>query len=212
MPTDCGGGASEPGNAEERRTLIWVFALNAGLAAALLITGLIADSSGLLANALDNASDSAVYAISLYAIGRDAKWKQRAAVVSGVMLLLFAAGVLADVVRRTITGTDPIGPTMIIMAAIAGGVNLWCIKLLQSNHREDVNMRAAWTFSLNDFYSNAGILVAGALVLMLGSNWPDLVIGVVIALIALKGGIGILRDARNSRPDVEPSSIKENNS
>ena len=149
MPTDCGCGASDPRNAEERRTLIWVFALNAGLAAALLITGLI---------------------------------------------------------------TDPIGPTMIIMAAIAGGVNLWCIKLLQSNHREDVNMRAAWTFSLNDFYSNAGILVAGALVLMLGSNWPDLVIGVVIAMIALKGGIGILRDARSSGPDVEPYSIKENNS
>ena len=42
--------------------------------------------------------------------------------------------------------------------------------------------------------------------------WAGLVIGVVIALIALKGGIGILRDARSSGPDVEPPSIKENNS
>ena len=59
----------------------------------------------------------------------------------------------------------------------------------------DVNVRAANTFSLNDFISNGGILVAGALVWWLGSNWPDLVVGVAVASIAAWGGIGILRDA-----------------
>ncbi|RRB96345.1 cation transporter, partial [Escherichia coli] len=47
-----------------------------------------------------------------------------------------------------------------------------------------------------DFISNGGILIAGALVLWLGTNWPDLLVGLATALIAIKGGIEILRDAR----------------
>lgn len=32
--------------------------------------------------------------------------------------------------------------------------------------------------------------------LWLGTNWPDLLVGLATALIAIKGGIEILRDAR----------------
>ena len=53
---------------QQRRTLLTVLALNAGLALALGIGGLSADSSALLANAVDNASDAAVYLISFLAI------------------------------------------------------------------------------------------------------------------------------------------------
>lgn len=198
MITDHDDVTLDARNAEERRTLVKVLALNAGLSAALLVAGLTANSSGLMANALDNASDAAVYGIGLYAVGRDPKWKRRAATVSGALLLVFALGVLVDAARRFITGTDPLGPMMIVMALIAASVNALCIKLLRKNRGDDVNMRAAWTFSLNDFYSNFGIVIAGGLVLALDRNWPDLVVGVVIAFIALKGGIEILRDARQS--------------
>ena len=56
-------------------------------------------------------------------------------------------------------------------------------------------MRAAETFSFNDFASNGGILVAGGLVMVLNQAWPDLVVGLIVAAIAVKGGIDILRDA-----------------
>ena len=57
-------------------------------------------------------------------------------------------------------------------------------------------MKAAETFSFNDFASNGGILVAGALVLWLKQSWPDLVVGVIVAGIAAKGGLEILEGAR----------------
>jgi Co/Zn/Cd efflux system component len=72
--------------------------------------------------------------------------------------------------------------------------------LIRRQHSGDVNMKAAETFSFNDFASNGGILVAGALVLWLGQAWPDLVVGVLVAAIALKGGVDILRDAAKDRP------------
>lgn len=180
---------------QQRRTLLTVLGLNAGLAAALGIGGVSADSSALLANALDNASDAAVYLISFLAIGRAGTWKRGAARASGIMLLVFAVGVLVDAVRRVITGTEPIGPTMMALALVAAVVNLICLQFIRRQHSGDVNMKAAETFSFNDFASNGGILVAGGLVLWLDQAWPDLVVGVLVAAIAIKGGVEILRDA-----------------
>ncbi|MFC7516843.1 hypothetical protein ACFQUU_17695 [Herbaspirillum sp. GCM10030257] len=59
-----------PKDDAERRVLLQVLLLNAGLAAALLAGGLLADSSGLLANALDNTSDALTYAVSYFAVSR----------------------------------------------------------------------------------------------------------------------------------------------
>ena len=181
---------------DERRTLWIVLLLNAAIAAGFFVTGLLGDSSALIANGVDNLSDTAVYALSLVALTHGKTWKMRAATASGVMLLIFAGGILLDVGRRYLQGSEPIGPTMMVMSTVAGVVNYICLRLLQRLKDPDVNLRAATTFSFNDFISNGGIIVAGLLVMWLGSNWPDLVVGLATALIAIKGGIEILRDAR----------------
>lgn len=184
----------------QKRTLLIVLVLNAGLFVLLGIGGLAADSSALIANALDNASDALVYLVSFLAIGRAVIWKQRAARLSGVLLLVFAVGVLIDAGRRWWFGTEPIGPTMMVLAVIAAVVNLICLILIQRQRSEDVNMKAAETFSFNDFASNGGILVAGGLVMWLNQAWPDLVVGVLVAAIAVKGGVEILRSA--AHPEI----------
>jgi Co/Zn/Cd efflux system component len=62
-----------------------------------------------------------------------------------------------------------------------------------------VNLRAATTFSFNDFISNGGIIVAGIAVQVTGANWPDLVVGAAVACVALYGAIDILRDAHEDK-------------
>ncbi|RVT93106.1 cation transporter [Sphingomonas crocodyli] len=181
---------------DERQTLWIVLRLNAAIATAFFASGILGDSSALIANGVDNLSDTAVYGLSLVALTRGQIWKRRAAVASGVMLLIFAGGILIDVGRRYMQGSEPIGPTMMVMSAVAGVVNYFCLWLLQRLKDPDVNLRAATTFSFNDFISNGGILIAGAMVLWLGSNWPDLLVGFATAIIAIKGGVEILRDAR----------------
>ena len=195
--------ASDQEDRRQRRTLLTVLGLNAGLAAALGVGGVSADSSALLANAVDNASDAAVYLISFLAIGRPGSWKRGAARLSGIMLLIFAAGVLLDAGRRFLVGTEPIGPTMMGLAVVAAVVNLICLQLIRRQQSRDVNMKAAETFSFNAFASNGGILVAGGLVMWLDQAWPDLVVGVLVAAIAAKGGVEILRDAARAKSDKE---------
>ena len=60
-------------------------------------------------------------------------------------------------------------------------------------------MKAAETFSFNDFISNGGVVVAGVLVLWLGSSWPDLAAGALIAGVAFKGGIEILQSVHEDK-------------
>lgn len=182
-------------SADARRTLWIVFVLNVALAAGFAIGGIMGDSSALLANALDGASDSIVFAISLAAMSRGDTWKRGAARVSGITLLVFAIGVVADAVRRYLGGSEPLGGTILILGALGAVVNGICLWLLVRVHRKDVNLRAATTFSFNDFASNGGIFLAGGLVIWTGSNWPDLVVGALVAIVALFGGVEILRDA-----------------
>ena len=185
----------EPRDARQRRILWIVLVLNVAIAVGFFGTGAFGDSSALIANGLDNTSDAFVYALSLFALSRSDRWKRVAATVSGSLLILFAIGILFDAGRRFLEGSDPLGPIMIVMAIIAAVVNLACVILLRRIREPDVNVRAANTFSLNDFVANLGILVAGGLVAWLGSNWPDLVVGVAVAAVAAWGGVEILRDA-----------------
>ena len=182
----------------QRRTLLQVFLLNAGLSAALFITGGIADSAALIANGADNASDAAVYALSYFAATRGVRWKVRAARASGVALLIVAAGVFIEALRRFFGEPEPAGLLIIAMSIVAAGINILCLRLLLAHRRGDVNLRAAWTFSINDMLSNLGALAAGVLVMWLGRAWPDVVIGMAIAFVAAKGGWEILEDAHRT--------------
>ena len=194
----------------ERRTLLYVLLLNVLLTVTLAIGGYFADSSALVANAVDNASDAAVYGVSYIAVGRTERWRTSAAMLSGILLLLLAVGVVLEVISRFTSGAEPIGGAMIAMSIVAVVINAWCLRLLAAVRKDNVNLRAAWTFSVNDFLSNFGIIVAGALVWWLGPTWPDLVVGAAVAVMAGYGGIEILRDAKSSREETrEPANDSE---
>lgn len=196
-------------SADKRQTLWIVLWLNVAIAIGFFVVGYFADSNALLANGLDNSSDAVVYGLSLLALTRSRTWKRGAARFSGIMLLIFAGGVIADAIRRFLEGSDPSGIMMMAMAAVAAVVNLISLRLLQKMKSKDVNLRAATTFSFNDFISNGGIIIAGIVVMLTGANWPDLVVGVAVAGIALYGGIDILRDAHMDVHDEEDTEHRK---
>ena len=185
----------DPNSPEQRKTLWIVLILNLGLTIGFAVAGVIGDSSSLISNALDNASDSLVFVINLLAMSHGGTWKRGAARISAFTLLLLAAGVLGDGVRRFIYGSEPLGAAIIVMGLVGAVVNAICLWLLVRLKQKDVNLRAATTFSLNDFASNGGIFIAGGFVIWTGQNWPDLAMGAVVAAMAIYGGIEILRDA-----------------
>ena len=205
---DADGGESEldARDAIQRRTLVWVLAINLAQALVIGVVGVTADSTGLMGAALDNLADGMVYAVSLYAVGRSVVAKARAARLSGFFLIALAVGLLVEVLRRFAAGGEPVGMVMIVAAIANAAANLVCLRLLRAHRKEAVNLHASWIFTTNDMIANAGIAVSGAAIILFKSPLPDLLIGLVVAGIALKGGWEILEQARQARREGAPAA------
>jgi len=188
-------GGLDSSNATDRKILRAVLLINLGQSAAGIGLGMWAASTALMGAGLDNLADALVYAVSLYAVGRAAMVKVRAARLSGFLLIGLAVLLLVEVLRRFAGGEEPVGPAMMAMAAANAALNLVCLRLLRRHRGEDVNFKASAIFTSNDSLVNGAIVVSGALVMWLGSNVPDLILGVVVAGIAANGGREILREA-----------------
>lgn len=183
----------DPQPSGEARVLKQLLAINAGMFVAELTLGLIAQSTGLIADSLDMFADATVYGLSLYAVGRGVADERRAAKVSGWLQAGLALGVLVEVARRAVHGSEPVEALMIGVAAFALFANLTCIALLAKHRDGGVHLKASWIFSTNDVLINLGVIIAGILVLITGSAWPDLVTGTVVGLLVLWGAVRILR-------------------
>lgn len=200
--SDCGC-HHEAKNAHERRVLMIALALNAAMAVIGGVAGWIAQSTGLLADALDMLSDATAYAIGLVAIGRTARFKANAAWLSGSILLVLGIGVLIEVGRRVIHGAEPLSGWMIGTALLSLVVNVTVLRMLSPLKSGEVHLRATWLFTRADVVANIGVILAGILVLWLGSPYPDFIIGALIGLYVIKEAIEILGDARRAQREAQ---------
>lgn len=188
-------GNLDASNAADRKILSAVLLINLAQSAVGVGIGLWAASTALIGAGLDNLADASVYALSLYAVGRAVQVKIRAARLSGYTLIALGVMLFVEVVRRFFGGEAPVGPAMMAMAAANAILNLVCLRLLKRHRGEDVNFMASSIFTSNDSIVNGAIVLSGVLVMWLGSNVPDLVLGVIVAVIATNGGREILERA-----------------
>lgn len=182
-------------NLAERKTLRVLLGINAIMFAVEITTGFLAHSTALLADSLDMLADATVYGISLAAVGGSKAGKIRAALMSGLFQITLAGLVLMDVVRRLMVGSEPESVWMMGIGAIALLANVYCLFLISKHRQGDVHMRASWIFSRNDVIANLGVILAGVLVFQFNSRLPDLIIGLLITGLVLRGGIDIVREA-----------------
>lgn len=196
---DCGQGLKTD-SAAERRVLWIVLVLNAAMFFIEGIAGWLAQSTGLLADALDMFADAAVYGVALWAVGRHAAHKLTAATLSGWLQLILGIGVLADVLRRLVFGSTPEPPVIGVVGLLALAVNVAALLLLQQHRDGEMHMRASWIFTKNDVIANLAVLGAGGLVAWTGSRLPDLAVGCGIAVLVIWGGVTILRETAAARP------------
>ncbi|MBT8448101.1 MAG: cation transporter [Gammaproteobacteria bacterium] len=180
----------------QSHVLIKLLAINATMFVLELGIGLYAQSTGLIADAIDMLADSIVYAIGLYAVGHSLTQKANAALLSGWFQLGLGLLILSDIIRRIFIGSEPVSVLMMSVGTVALIANIVCLKLIQEHRHGEVHMRASWIFSKNDVIANAGVILGGLMVWLLDSRWPDLIIGSLIALLVLNGAKHIIQDAR----------------
>ncbi|WP_018416678.1 cation transporter [Teredinibacter turnerae] len=184
--------AAKSDEARESRVLRWLLTINAIMFVLEFGVGIVAQSTGLIADSLDMFADAAVYCVSLFAVGKAAKLKLKAAHISGWLQLALGLGVLLEVLRRVIYGSEPVSTLMMSVGAVALAANITCLMLIFKSRNQGAHMKASWIFSANDVLANAGVITAGILVAVTESQIPDLVIGIIIGLVVLNGARRIL--------------------
>ena len=197
MP-ECGCG-SDQAEKLERKTLVILLAINAVMFLVEIVLGWLAESTGLIADSLDMLADAGVYGLSLYAVGRGIQNQAKAANISGILQIILGVGVLLEVLRRFIFGSEPESFLIMGVGFVALMANVYCLVLISRHRDSGVHMRASWIFSTNDVIANLGVIVSGALVWVLGSRYPDLVVGAIISIVIVRGGVKILTEAKQAK-------------
>lgn len=195
--SDCGCHAEATSEAE-RRILRIALGLNAAMFVVGVMAGLIAQSMGLIADSLDMLADASAYGMALLAWQRSARFRASAATLSGTLLLILGLGVMAGVLWRSVMSSPPDGGWMMGIAFVSLVVNATVLRLLDRFRQGEVHLCATWLFTRVDVIANLGVIVSGALVFLVHSSIPDLIIGAAIALYVVKEAIGILREAKEA--------------
>lgn len=176
-------------------SLLWkVLTINFAFFIIEFIAGLLSSSTGLQADSLDMLADASVYGLSLWAVNQLTARKKKVATFSGYLQLTLAILGLIEVIRRFIFQEDlPDFRSMIIISILALFANTVCLYLMQKSKNEEAHMKASMIFTSNDLIINAGVIVAGILVMLTHSKYPDLIIGSIVFLIVVRGAIRILK-------------------
>ncbi len=175
--------------------LVAVLAVNATMFCVEFGAGILSGSTALLADSLDMLGDSFVYGFSLLVLHRSLAWRARAALAKGVIMGVFGVGVLLQAGFQVGAGVPPLAPTMLAVGALALAANAFCFSLLWRHRADDINLRSTWLCSRNDLIANGAVLFAGGLVAWSQSFWPDVVVGIGIAILFLRTAGLVIRES-----------------
>jgi Co/Zn/Cd efflux system component len=170
-----------------------VLVINAAMFAVELVAGVLAGSTALLSDSLDNLGDAVTYGLSLYAISKGTRTKAKVALLKGSLILLAALFVLVQVGYRVAHGATPLFEVMGVVSLLALMANATCLGLLWKHRAADVNMSSVWECSRNDIVGNLAVLVAAGAVWVSDTRWPDLVVGLLLSAWLLASSVRVLR-------------------
>ncbi|MFY7860997.1 MAG: cation transporter [Chitinophagales bacterium] len=190
--------AFTPTSAEQERKLLWqVLAINFFFFVLEMLTGFFANSMGLVADSLDMLADSIIYGLALFAVGGTITRKKNIAKSAGYFQLALAVFGFVEVFRRCYGSESiPVFQTMVVVSIFALIGNGICLYLLQKSKSKEAHMQASMIFTSNDVTVNLGVILAGGLVCLTNSKYPDLIVGAVVFLIVVQGSFKILKLAK----------------
>ncbi len=197
MSSCCNDKACEINALRNRQgaVLKWVLAINAVMFVVELTAGLLAGSVSLLADSLDMLGDALVYGFSLYVIARGPRMKALSALFKGGIMAAFGLFVFGQAIYKMLHPALPMAETIGAIGALALAANALCLTLLWRHRGDDINMRSVWLCSRNDIVANVSVLLAALAVSLTHSGWPDILVGLGLALLFLRSSQSVIRDS-----------------
>jgi cobalt-zinc-cadmium efflux system protein len=205
---------------EDSRRRMWVaLAINLGLFAIEVVGGVLAGSLAVLADAGHLLSDVASIVLALIAArlaslpasGRRtfgyARSEVLAALVNGLLLVAVSVGIGVAAIGRL---SDPpaIEGGMVLVLGVLGLLgNLAATLVLARGERADVNLEGVLRHSAADALGSFGVVVAGLVVLLGGSDVVDPIVGILISVLVLLSSWRLIKEPFEVLMEAAPADL-----
>jgi cobalt-zinc-cadmium efflux system protein len=203
----------------DRGKLTIALALILAFMAAEVVTGIVANSLALLSDAAHMLTDAAAIGFSLVAIRLAARpaagpmtfGLKRVEILSaqanGITLLVLAAIIAIEGVRRLIEPPGVDGGLVLVVALAGIVVNLAATSILARANRASLNVEGSFQHLLTDLYAFIGTAIAAAVILLTGFDRADAIASLLVAGLMLRSAIGLLRDSGRIFLEASPKGI-----
>ena len=206
-------------NRDQRKRLIAVFAITAGIFVVQLIGALVSDSLALLADAGHMLTDAAGLGVAVFAsilAGRPATAKRTwgfqrievlAATIQAAVLLAVGVFVLIEGFRRLVDPPDVASGAMLVFGTIGLIANLVSMAILLTGKGKSFNMKAATLEVANDALGSVAVLVAALIIATTGWLRADALVSIVIGALIIPRTLKLLRETTEVLLESTPRGL-----
>jgi Co/Zn/Cd efflux system component len=189
-----------------RAAVILVALLNLGYFGVEFAVALAIGSVSLFADSVDFLEDASINILIAAGIGWDARRRAHLGMLLAAILLAPAVAGLWTAWQKLASPVPPAPLPLTLTGIGALAINLSCALILARfrDHRGSLT-KAAFLSARNDTLANIAVIAAGATTAYLGhSAWPDLIVGIGIALLNADAARDVWRAAHEERRSAEP--------
>jgi cobalt-zinc-cadmium efflux system protein len=203
----------------DQSKLIIALALIVGLMVGEVAAGIVADSLALLSDAGHMLTDAAAIGMSLVALrlaqrpaaGVMTFGLKRAEILSaqvnGITLLVLAALIGVEAVRRLVSPPE-VEAGLVLVVALAGIViNLLATSTLARANRQSLNIEGSFQHLLTDLFAFIGTAIAAAVILLSDFQRADPIASLFVAALMLRSAYSLLRDSGRVFLEASPKGI-----
>lgn len=166
-----------------RRVVIRVGVLNLLYFGVEFAVALAIGSVSLFADSVDFLEDASINFLIALALGWTAAGRARVGMSLSAILLVPGCATLITAWQKFSNPLAPAAAPLTIAGAGALVVNLSCAMMLLRFRRHSGSLtRAAFLSARNDALANVAIIAAGVVTMFIVSGWPDLIVGIGIAI------------------------------
>ncbi len=203
----------------DRDRLAIAFGLIVLFMAVEVAAGVIAHSLALLSDAGHMLTDAAAIGFSLLALRLAARPARGAmtfgfkrveilsAQANGVTLLVLAAFIVYDAIRRLFSPPDVRGGLMLAVALAGILVNLAAIWTLSKANRRSLNVEGSFRHILTDLYGFIGTAIAAGLILLTGFERADPLVSLLIAALMIRSGYSLVKASGRVFLEAAPEGL-----
>ncbi len=194
-------------------------ALILGLMAVEVTAGAISRSLALLSDAGHMLTDAAAIGLSLIAARlarRPAKgiWTygfKRVEILSaqanGVTLLVIAAFITYEAIRRLFVPPHVQADLILIVALVGVVINLIATWTLSKANRQSLNVQGSFQHILTDLYAFIGTAIAAGIILITGFQRADAIVSLLVAALMIRSGTALVKASARVFLEAAPESL-----